>query len=78
MYPVYRWIKMEPEVYINTKCKITGYIYVPCIQVDKDGTGSIDFPEFLSMMAIKVGYSYEFYSDREIKRYTDTYIKINR
>ncbi len=23
--------------------------------VDKDGTGSIDFPEFLSMMALKVG-----------------------
>ena len=23
-------------------------------QVDKDGTGSIDFPEFLMMMAIKV------------------------
>ena len=22
--------------------------------VDKDGTGNIDFPEFLSMMAIKV------------------------
>ena len=24
------------------------------IQVDKDGTGSIDFPEFLMMMAQKV------------------------
>ena len=24
--------------------------------VDKDGTGNIDFPEFLSMMAIKVKY----------------------
>ena len=23
-------------------------------QVDKDGTGSIDFPEFLMMMAIKI------------------------
>ena len=23
-------------------------------QVDKDGTGSIDFPEFLMMMALKV------------------------
>ena len=23
-------------------------------QVDKDGTGSIDFPEFLTMMGIKV------------------------
>ena len=41
MYPVYRWIKMEPEVYINTKGRITGYMYVPCIQMDKDGTGSI-------------------------------------
>ena len=26
--------------------------------VDKDGTGSIDFPEFLSMMALKVGFSF--------------------
>ena len=23
-------------------------------EVDKDGTGSIDFPEFLSMMAMKI------------------------
>ena len=23
-------------------------------EVDKDGTGSIDFPEFLSMMALKI------------------------
>ncbi len=23
-------------------------------QVDKDGTGSIDFPEFLAMMALKI------------------------
>ncbi len=26
--------------------------------VDKDGTGNIDFPEFLSMMAIKVLHSF--------------------
>jgi Ca2+-binding EF-hand superfamily protein len=26
--------------------------------VDKDGTGNIDFPEFLSMMAIKVHFFY--------------------
>ena len=27
------------------------------IQVDKDGTGSLDFPEFLMMMAQKVKYN---------------------
>jgi Ca2+-binding EF-hand superfamily protein len=26
--------------------------------VDKDGTGNIDFPEFLSMMAIKVIFGF--------------------
>ena len=30
------------------------FLFLSCFQVDKDGTGSIDFPEFLTMMGIKV------------------------
>ena len=52
-------------------------------EVDKDGTGSIDFPEFLTMMSLKIN---EENAEEELReafkvfdgvRYSDTVIRYN-
>ena len=45
---------MVNEVVSNPVYSILNPLYEGELQVDKDGTGSIDFPEFLTMMGIKV------------------------
>ena len=45
---------MVNEVVSNPVYPILNPLYEGELQVDKDGTGSIDFPEFLTMMGIKV------------------------
>ena len=58
----------EPQVSVSVRSLLYGFdIHLPlssnrCTawlqdmvnEVDKDGTGSIDFPEFLAMMAVKI------------------------
>ena len=44
------------SVYFNIKCIFTFVFNSVIFQVDKDGTGSIDLPEFLAMMAIKLSF----------------------
>ena len=40
-------------------------------EVDKDGTGSIDFPEFLSMMAMKINDQNAELQEKNDRRTTD-------
>ena len=40
---------IQPQI-----CELVNVIQDMVNEVDKDGTGSIDFPEFLTMMSLKI------------------------
>ncbi len=40
--------------FTNSHLRLLSFLQDMVNEVDKDGTGSIDFPEFLAMMAMKI------------------------